>query len=104
METRANGSDSTDDPSNADISRTSAPRKLVFTPLPAPLLKAITTFDCSQQGLRPFTAALLIHLGPLTSWILESAPTHLATLSVVKKRDNKAADWSFATPMTPQVS
>jgi len=95
METRAKDSNSSDDPSSADISRTSAPRKLVFTPSPAPLLKAITTFDGSQQGLCPFTAALLIHLGPLTSWILESAPAHLATLSFVKKRDVKAAEVEF---------
>ena len=61
-------------PSSADISGTGAPRKLVFTPSPAPLLKAVTTFDGSHQGLRPFTAALLVHLGPLTTWILESAP------------------------------
>jgi len=53
---------------------TSAPRKLIFTPSPAPLPKAVTTFDGSHQGLRPFTAALLVHLGPLTTWILESAP------------------------------
>jgi len=67
METRAKDGDSSDDPSSADMSQTSAPRKLVFTPSPAPLPKAVTTFNGSQQGLRPFTAALLIHLGPLTS-------------------------------------
>ena len=74
METRAKGGDFSDDPSSADISRTFASRKLVFTPSPAPLPKAVTTFDGSHQGLRPFTAALLVHLGPLTAWILESAP------------------------------
>ena len=95
METRAKGGDFSDDPSSADISRTGAPRKLVFTPSPAPLPKAVTTFDGSHQGLRPFTAALLVHLGPLTAWILESAPAHLATLSAGKKKDVKAAEAEF---------
>ena len=62
METRAKGGDFSDDPSSADISRTGAPRKLVFTPSPAPLPKAVNTFDSSHQGLRPFTAALLVIL------------------------------------------
>ena len=55
----------------------------------------MTTFDGSYQGLRPFTAALLVHLGPLTAWILESAPAHLATLSAGKKKDVKGAEAEF---------
>jgi len=59
METRAKGIDSSDDPSSADISRTSAPHKLVFTPSPAPLLEAVTAFDGSRQGLCPFITVML---------------------------------------------
>ena len=35
---------------------------------------------------------LLINLGPLTAWILESAPAHLVTLSATRKRDIKAVE------------
>jgi hypothetical protein len=95
METRAKGGASSDDPTSADISRTGPPRKLVFTPSPAPLPKAVTAFDGSQQGLRPFIAALLVHLAPLTAWILISAPARIATLSGAKKKDVKAAEVEF---------
>jgi len=89
MKTRAKDGTSSDHPSRTNISRTGAPRKLVFTPSLASLLKAITTFDGSQQGPCPFIAVLLINLGPLTAWILEAAPAHLVTLSAAKKRDIK---------------
>jgi len=93
MKTRAKGGDSSNDPS--DITRTGPPRKFVFTPSPVPLPKAVTALDGFQQGLRPFIAALLLHLSPLTAWILISAPAHIAALSCAKKKDVKSAEVEF---------
>jgi len=95
MKTRAKGGDSSNDRPRADISRTGPPRKFVFTPSPVPLPKAVTALDGFQQGLRPFIAALLLHLSPLTAWILISAPVHIAALSCAKKKDVKSAEVEF---------
>jgi len=57
--------------------------------------KAVVHFDDSQKELRSFTAALLVHLGPLIAWILETAPTHFASLSIAKKKEVKSAELAF---------
>ena len=57
--------------------------------------KAVVHFDDSQKELRSFTAALFVHLGPLIAWILETAPTHFASLSIAKKKEVKSAELAF---------
>jgi len=79
----------------ADDSR--AIGKVTFTLSNAALPKPefLVNFNGSQEELRSFTAALLLHLGPLIAWILETAPTHFAPLSNARKKEVKDAELTF---------
>jgi len=71
-------------------------RKLTFILSNEALPKVVVNFNGSQKELRSFTAALLVHLGPLTAWILETTPTHFALLSIfTKKKQFKSAELAF---------
>jgi len=79
----------------ADDSR--AIGKVTFTLLNAALPKpeSLVSFNGSQEELRSFIAALLLHLSPLIAWILKSAPTHFAPLSNARKKEVKDAELTF---------
>jgi len=93
--TRAAKSGDSDDTTGPGPEDSRAVRKLTFIPSNTALPKAVVIFNGSQKELRSFTAALLVHLGPLIAWILETAPTHFASLSITKKKQVKSAELAF---------
>ena len=64
--TRAVKSGDSDDTTDHGPEDSRAVRKLTFIPSNAALPKAVVNFNGSQKELRSFTAALLVHLGPLS--------------------------------------
>jgi len=64
--TRAAKSGDSDDTTDPGPEDSRAVRKLTFIPSNAALPNAVVNFNGSQKELRSFTAALLVHLGPLS--------------------------------------
>ena len=73
--TRAKGGDFSDDPSSADISRTGAPRKLVFTPITCPASEGRDHFRRLSSGPAP-----LHRRSACSSW-----PSHRLDLGITSR-------------------